>query len=147
MKLFRTIKSLFVFTASALVVLLVASYLQIIQFHYPRDVENNPLLSPVKVQSVRGTRLHLEDGRIYQIDTLDEPLDKLIEESGFLVDVEVDAATLDSRLYAKRRRWICGTPWRTGILHIPLIPDDLPTNHRQLIGIATAVSNDSKEGK
>jgi|GEM_PF-2533330 len=147
MKLFRSIKSLFVFTASALVVLLVASYLQIIQFHYPRDVENNPLLSPVKVKAVDGKRLHLEDGRIYQIDTLDEPLDKLIEESGFMVDVEVDAATLDSRLYAKRRRWICGTPWKTGILQIPLIPDDVPINHRQLIGIATAVSNDGKEGK
>ncbi|MFM7562329.1 MAG: hypothetical protein ACKO81_04755 [Planctomycetota bacterium] len=64
-----------------------------------------------------------------------------------MVDVEVDAATLDSRLYAKRRGWICGTPWQTGILQIPLIPDDVPINHRQLIGIATAVSNDGKEGK
>lgn len=86
----RTIKSLFVLQAAVLVILIVASWLRIIQFHYPRAVENDPLLFPVKVQSVSGNTLVLEDGRTLQVETYDEPLDQIIQQSDFQVDVESD---------------------------------------------------------
>lgn len=143
MKRFRSTKSLFVLRAAAvLVVVFVASSLRIIQLHYPREVENNPLLDPIKVQSVSGSTLLLEDGRTFHMHTFDEPLEKIIEESGFLVDVDTAAGEAYSMIYVKRRGFItCGLPW-TGVIEIPLIPDDVPRNHRELLGLARAVATD-----
>ena len=42
----------------------------LIGFHYPRAVENDPLLAPIRVVSVQGNSLCLEDGRVLQVGQL-----------------------------------------------------------------------------
>ena len=119
-----------------LVGLFVCCSLGIIQLHYPRAFENDPLLTPVQVDSVSGFTLTLRDGRVFTVDTSEESLDKIIKESGYRVDLEPLPQSTHSIVYVKRRGWICGNSW-LGVIHIPVIPDDVPINRRKQIGTAT----------
>ena len=125
--------------------LVVGSWLHLIQFHYPRAVENDPLLSPVKVQSVEGNTLVLADGRTYEVLACGEPLDKMIQASEFQIDIEPLGEQSEMMVYAKRRGWICGTPW-VALIMIPLIPEDIPINNRAPIGMATMVAPYADKG-
>lgn len=116
--------------------LLACCFLGIIQLHYPRPIENDPLLSPVEVELVSGYTLRLRDGRVFSVDTSEESLEKIIEESGYRVDIEPLPQSSHSVVYTKRRGWICGLPW-LGVINIPVIPDDVPINRRERIGTAT----------
>jgi hypothetical protein len=140
MKRFQfSIKWLFALQAAVLLLLSIACSLRIIQFHYPRAVDNDPLLSPVVVESVSGNTIVLQDGRTLHVEAYDEPLDQIIQESEFRVDVESAGDDSNLVIFAKRRGWICGTPW-TGLIEIPLIADDVPINSREPIGTAKIVS-------
>ena len=52
-----------------------------ISFHYLRAVNNDPLLAPVRVVSVQGDNLHLEDGRVIHVHDAGQPLDQAIKPS------------------------------------------------------------------
>src|SRR5262245_8023178 len=106
---FRSIKTLFFLHAGVFALLFAGTSLGIIQFHYPRAVENDPLLSPFSVSSVIGDNLILEDGRRFQVLGSRESLDTVVEESQYRVDLEPDGD--DIYVFVKRRGWICGTPW------------------------------------
>ena len=135
MKYFRLNTPLFRHLFLILLGLLVCCFLGIIQLHYPRVLENDPLLKPVDVQSVSGFTLTLRDGRVFTVDTSEESLERTIEESGYRVDIEPLPQSSHSFVYVKRRGWICGTPW-LGVINIPVIPDDVPINRRKQIGTA-----------
>ena len=94
-----------------LVGLFVCCSLGIIQLHYPRAFENDPLLTPVQVDSVSGFTLTLRDGRVFTVDTWEESLDQIIKESGDRVDLEPLPQSTQSIVYVKRRGWICGNSW------------------------------------
>ena len=143
MKPFRSIKSLFVLQAAVLMLLIVASHLRILQLHYPHAVENDPLLSPFRVRTISGNMLTLEDGRVLHLETSGEPLDQIIRRSDFQVDLEPGGEESCAVVYAKRRGWICGTPW-CGLIEIPLIADNVPINHREPIGFARIVGRDAE---
>lgn len=128
-----------------LLLFFVASSLRIIEFRYPRAVENDPLLFPVNVQSVTGNTLVLEDGRTLHVDAYHGPLDEIVQESGFRIDVETDRDDSSCVIFVSRRRWICGTPWAASI-RIPLIADDVPVNHREEVGTARIVPRDDDNG-
>lgn len=144
MEKLRSIKKFFVRLAILFVVLFLASLFRIVQFHYPRAVENDPLLAPVKVESVQGETIVLEDGRSLRVDYFgSEPLEEVIEGSDFKVDIEterVDERSMTT-IYVKHRSWICGTPW-VAFINIPLIPDDIPINRRKRIGWAKVDAED-----
>jgi hypothetical protein len=128
-----SITSLFVLQAAVLFVFIITSWLGILQLHYPRVIDNDPLLSPVKVLSVSGNTLLLEDGRTLLVTANREPLGEVVQKSAFRVDVESEGDGV--LLYAKHRGWLCGTPW-VGLIEIPLIADDVPINRREFIGLA-----------
>lgn len=138
MEKIRSIKKFFVRLAILFVVLFFASLFGIVQFHYPRAVENDPLLAPVKVETILGETIVLEDGRSLHIDYFgSEPLEEVIEGSDYRVDIETESVGEHSMttIYVKHRSWICGTSW-VAFINIPLIPDDIPINHRKNIGWA-----------
>ncbi len=133
---FRSIKWLFILQAAVLLFLVIASPLGIVQFHYPRGVENDPLLAPVKVRSVVGDTLVLEDGRTFEVSSFGfKSLKEMVEGSDFRVDLEYSSEMQDAWVFAKSRGWICGTPWQ-GLITIPLIADLVPINRREPIGLA-----------
>lgn len=119
----------------ALVCLFVATEgFGLIGLHYPRAIDNDPLVSPVTVTLVAPNVLQLEDGRRLEVafQDLGVALDKAISDSDGKIDMEVGNNGVVS-VYLKRRSWVCGTPWARAI-NIPLIPDDVPLNRRQLVG-------------
>jgi hypothetical protein len=116
----------------------------LVGLHYPRPLENDPLLSPVRVLSVQNNTLYLEDGRVLRVDQMlqEGSLDELIKASDNRVDVVPDGSqTLV--VFAKKRGWICGTPWARP-LNLQLIPDDVPINHREPVGYGTMGANCTK---
>ena len=136
MRYFRPNTSFFRRLILILIGLFVCCFLGIIQLRYPRVLENDPLLKPVAVQSVSGVTLTLRDGRVLTVDTSEESLEKIIEESEYRVDIEPLPQSSHSVVYVKHRGWICGTPW-LGVIEIPVIPVDVPINRREQIGTAT----------
>jgi hypothetical protein len=136
MKYFRPNTSFFRRLILILIGLFVCCFLGVIQLRYPRVLENDPLLKPVAVQSVSGVTLTLRDGRVLTVDTSEDSLEKIIEESGYRVDIEPLPRSSHSVVYVKHRGWICGTPW-LGVIEIPVIPVDVPINRREQIGTAT----------
>lgn len=124
---------------SLLVILCLATSNHILQFHYPRSVQNDPLQSPVIVRSVIGNTLHLDDGRAIEVKT-NAPLDQLIARSDSRVDLEFDGSEI--RVFVNAHGWLCGTPW-TALIEIPLIRDDVPINRRELIGFGQLVDANS----
>ncbi len=131
---FRSIKWLFILQAVVLAILVFGSSFGIIQLHYPRIIENEPLLAPLKVQSLSADKLVLEDGRSFEVFWSTSEAVRSLNESEYLVDLHFYSGT-DVEIYAKSRNFICGTPWN-GLIVIPLIADKVPRYHRQLVGFA-----------
>ena len=130
-------KQMIVLAATAVLVLLCWQF-RIVQIHYPKVIENNPLRSPRKVESISGRNFVLEDGRTFESQMSPDDLKEFIRESGFQLDIEHEAG--DSyAVYYKHRGWLCGTPW-AGLIAIPLIPDNVPINSRKLMTFAKAIN-------
>ena len=141
---FRSIRSLFFLQAAiglSIVFFGFATSNRVVQFHYPRAIQNDPLLAPVAVRSVVGNTLHLADGRAIEIDTT-EPLDQLISRSDCRVDLEFEGTEV--LVYINHRGWLCGTPW-AALIEIPLIRDDVPINRRAPIGVGHLVAAQSPQ--
>jgi hypothetical protein len=119
----------------------------VVGLHYPRVVENDPLLAPVRVLSVQNNTLHLEDGRVLNVDQLlaEGSLAESIQASDNRVDVESNGPKA-VMVFIRTRGWICGTPWARP-LNIRLIPDDIPINRRECIGFGTEVVSHTTIGK
>ncbi|MDH5676573.1 MAG: hypothetical protein OEZ06_30925 [Myxococcales bacterium] len=106
-------------------------------FHYPRIIENDPFRNPVRVASVEGTTLTLEDGRRLRLETTrDADLYHRVKASEFFVEVEDFGE--ESYVAVKERMWLCGTPWAY-MIRIPLIADDVPINRLVPLGFAWVV--------
>ena len=118
---------------------MVASSVGIIQFHYPIAVDNDPLLTPIRVLAVVNDTLLLEDGRRLLVDTYDRPLDEMIAATEYRIDIESDGTDAGLLIFGTRRGWICGTPW-VGLIEIPLIADPVPINYRDTIASAKLIS-------
>lgn len=110
----------------------------IVGIFYPRIAENNPLLHPIKVVSVSGSKVVLADGRRIELQgqaSGDETWASVLEKSQYMVDIEpVEGG--DIAIYGSVRAFICGTPWAQPIC-IPLIPVDLKRYHRKCLGYGT----------
>jgi len=124
--------------AAAIVLGNLAVAARVVQFHYPRAVANDPLISPLKVRSADGDKLTLEDGRVLRISGWEGSLQALIAESNRRIDLEAFGGDSEFIMYARCRQFICGTPW-TGLIEIPLIPDDVPRYRREFVALATLV--------
>jgi hypothetical protein len=135
------LRTLFLIQALVLIVPILLSALGIVGFHYPRAIDNDPLVSPVGVRVVDAKRLVLDDGREFQfVDGLDESI--FGDDSfGNRADLELQPDGLYV-VYVERRGWICGTPWAR-MFNFDLIPDDVPINHRVPAGVARLVATDS----
>jgi hypothetical protein len=131
------LRTLFIWQAIFVILLILASALNIVQFHYPRIIESDPLLAPIRVVSATGNTLTLADGRRLAVQT-DEPLDEALKVSDFRIDIEPTVGR-EFALHVKRRGWICGTPYMS-LITIPLIPDDVSINHRGFLGTARLVA-------
>jgi len=120
-------------------VLAVASSAGIIGFRYPRVIENEPLNRPIKVTRVEGNYLFLSDSRIISIESAaEERLTEAIAESDFYVDVEESRPLVS--IYARQDGWVCGTAWAQPI-RVPLFPDTVYRNRRELIAVGQLVSS------
>jgi hypothetical protein len=117
----------------------------LVGLRYPRCLENDPLLSPVRVLSVQKNTLYLEDGRVLRVDQMlhEGSLDELIKASDNRVDVMRDGSQ-KLAVFAKERGWICGTPWARSLINLDLIPDDVPINYRVPIGYGTVGASSTK---
>lgn len=84
---------------------------RVIGIHYPKLVENRVLERPVRVLSVTGTHLVLEDGRdIEMVDPeIEDELADAVLESSNLVDVDPDGDGYE--VSVSQHLWLCGTPW------------------------------------
>jgi hypothetical protein len=120
----------------------------LIGLHYPRAVENDPLLSPIRVLSAENNGLlHLEDGRVLRVDQVlqDDCVEEIVKASDNRVDVESDGSQ-GLVVFVKTRGWICGTPWAR-FVNFRLIPDDVPINRREPLGYATVQRDTAKSEK
>ena len=115
-------------------------------FHYRRGIDNDPLISPVRVLSVQNKSLYLEDGRVVLVHSFAGRLDEIIKASDNLIDIEFEDGTSRVMLYVKSQFAFCGDPFvlfRRVIppYCIPLIPDDFPLNYRDPVGSGRIVAN------
>ena len=127
-----------------LAILLVAAILTAnatspISFRYLRAVNNDPLLAPVRVVSVQGDDLHLEDGRVIHIHDAGQPLDQAVKASDNRIDVEPKRGTNELIVYGRQRGMICRGPYSGKLLTIPLVADTVELNRRAIIGFGTLV--------
>jgi hypothetical protein len=126
---------------TVIALLLATNFLGIVGFHYPRAVENDPLLAPVRVQAIDKERIVLEDGRVLRV--VSPPLIELSEKlagSDIRIDVE-EYQPGRVQVFVSERGWICGTPW-VRLIEIPLIPDDIPINRRVPLAFAKLEASD-----
>jgi len=109
------------------VLIVVAMFFGIVQFHYLDVVRNDPLRSAVPVTKVIGHTVYLADGRRVVLDRYADPTAVLTETDGRL---ELETVKGQTSAYVSQERFICGTPWARGLIQIPLIPDKVEGNRR-----------------
>jgi hypothetical protein len=126
------------FACMSLVSLFLATeFFGITTFRYPRAFENDPLIAPIGVAMLDGDEIRLTDGRVLRF--IDAPDLALIEQKLNAGDHRVDIEEYEAGrfiVYVKERGWICGTPWAR-LISIPLIPQDVPINHRVQLWFAS----------
>lgn len=115
--------------ATATIILGIATGL--VGISYPVRIDNTSLRSPIKVERINGNQIVLVDGRVITLDVNQELKDR-ISYSKNRVDLEGDPEGPDVWIYGDRKFMLCGTPWAQPI-RIPIIPNRIPMNHRQLI--------------
>ncbi|TWU04650.1 hypothetical protein [Stieleria varia] len=112
--------------------LLLAWMSGVVGFHYTRVVDDEPLQNPVEVIGVVENQLYLSDLRVIKLQTgSHEQLLEAITQSAYQVDIQGTEPYVT--LYARTNRWVCGTPWAQPI-RIPLIPETVYRNRREMIG-------------
>ncbi len=108
----------------------------IITFHYPEVIQDEPLVNPVHIAKIEKDRLFLKNGSVLRLR--DEPPEDgwaaVFQQSALQIDVEYLNET-SAIIYARQDGWICGTPW-AALIRIPLIPDLVYKNRRELITTA-----------
>ncbi len=132
-----------------LAILLVAAILTAnatghISFRYLRAVNNDPLLAPVRVVSIDGDNLHLEDGRVIHVHDAGQPLDQAVKACDNRIDVEPRLGTDELIVYGRQRGMICRGPYSGKLLNIPLIADEVRLNSRGIIGFGRQVQPDDQ---
>lgn len=124
-------------------VVAIAWTMGLVGFHYPQVIQDEPLRHPLNVVRVENNRLWLEDGRGLVLDDLDAgQISNKLSQSDFKVDIEPGANGILG-IYARQNGWICGTPWAQPIC-IPIIPDTVYKNRRELIAISDTVEDSSQ---
>lgn len=123
-----------IIVCSAAALLLAPILYQATTFHYLEIVENDPLVSPIRVVAVHENVLELEDGRRYELLEGADRLTDLAADSDLCIDLEPPESAMPI-VFVKHRQVICGTPWARPI-RIPIIADRLPANTRHFAGHA-----------
>jgi hypothetical protein len=105
----------------------------LVGIHYPRVTENEPLNNPIIVLKADNDHLHLEDGRVIQIDywNLRGTPSTLMNITKHRVEVHQDSSGAIT-VYGNEKGWICGTPWAK-LITIPIIPDNVYRNRKQFL--------------
>ena len=127
-------------------IVLVMTVRTLFDFHYPRGIDNDPLLEPYHVLSVQDNMLHLEDGRVVLLHTVSGQLNELIESAGSRIDLEMDRSEKNATVFVKSKFAGCGDPfatvrWLFPPYRIPLFPDDYLLNYRDCIDDGQFVAN------
>ena len=117
----------------AVVALVLGIVTGLIGISYPVRVDSTALSSPVKVQRITGQQIELVDGRVITLSDDQEWKDRIADSKNW-VDLEGDPEGPEVWIYGDRKLLICGTPWAQPI-RIPIIPNRIPMNHRQLIAV------------
>lgn len=120
--------------------LLIGYSIGFVGVRYPRIIENQPLLNPQQVAKISGSRIELQDGRIFEVleDFAGEKWP--ISDVGIhrQIDIEPDFGDDGFILYGNRDGWVCGTPWAKPIV-IPIFGDDVYRNRREMIALAREI--------
>lgn len=123
-------------------ILFISGPIGLIDWHYPRRVDNDPLLAPVKVLDVDGNIISLEDGRRFAVTSINASLEaptlmEAIDASNGEVEVVTYGADVD--IFVKNKLWLCGTCRSRGLIKIPLFASEEHANGRNLIGEVSRV--------
>jgi hypothetical protein len=133
--------------AVVVIALPLLSALRIVGFRYPRVVENDPLIAPVKVLEVTDNKFVLADGRELVVDGLDERVGRSLRESNFRVDLEPQGDSgFVVHVKERGRIGIEELPTRS-LVNIPLVPNDIPINHRKTLTTAHLLAADLPHGE
>jgi hypothetical protein len=120
-----------VFWVSSVVGFLTIVLFSFVGFHYPKVIEDEPLVNPVKIIKIDGSTLYLADGRTLILeDGFDDDWKSIFSQSDFYIDIDAFSDHGDAVIYARQDGWICGTPWARPI-RIPIIPDIVFKNRRE----------------
>ena len=141
---FRLIR--FILAVLFVVVFVTTTVGALFDFHYPRGIDNDPLLDPHQVHSVQGKSLHLEDGRVILLYADFGQLKELMGPADCRVDLEMDRSGRNVSVFVKTRFAECGDPfamvrWLLPPYCIPLFPDDYSLNYRDCIGEGRFMEN------
>src|SRR5262249_7151652 len=110
-----------------------------IRFDYPRSVDGEPLIHPVKVVNIERGCISLDDGRRIEDENNDEvELLRRLRQSDFLVDVEPETDGW-VRVYARQKVDHCGTG-DVNSISIPIFPVRSPRYIREDIIIGRVVN-------
>lgn len=110
-----------------------------ISFRYLRAVNNDPLLAPVRVVSVQGDDLHLEDGRVIHVHHAGQSLDQAVKACDNRIDVEPKRGTDELIVFGREWGMICRGPYSGKLLTIPLVADTVELKRRAIIGFGRLV--------
>ncbi|MCY2987209.1 MAG: hypothetical protein NTY19_04985 [Planctomycetota bacterium] len=97
------------------------------------------MLAPVRVVSVQGDDLHLEDGRVIHVHDAGQSLDQAVKACENRIDVEPKRGTDELIVFGRQRGMICRGPYSGKLLTIPLIADEFQLNSRGIIGFGRLV--------
>ncbi len=110
--------------------------------HYPRVIENQPLLDPQPVGKIEGQRVELQDGRVFEILNDFAGDDWPVSDAAIhrQIDIERDPGEDGFVLYVNRDGFVCGTPWARPFV-IPIIGDPVYRNRREPIALAREITS------
>lgn len=140
MRLIRNTKGLFALQAIVLGLLVLATQLGVVDFHYDRFVHNDPLRHPVKVSSYDATSITLADGRTLLYDGVWIDLHPgVVNPPIKFIDIEPGKDNKTVRVFISTpfERCCYGQP---GVITIPVIPRDNNQNYRAPAGSPVLVS-------
>ena len=135
----RAVVNFLKWTAISVVLFAVANLAGLVRFKYLRYAGTDPLRQPLAVVAVESSRLTLEDGRILvmgspapQLDWLNADWAGIVRRCSDGVEVGSDGSG-QLALYGHPYR-LSGCTALSGLLEIPLIPVDVYTRPRVLLG-------------
>jgi hypothetical protein len=124
---------IFIYGTVFAIVIVVLDGMGVLGFTYPRAVENNPLLNPVRVIAVSSNSFTVADGRSFSVDFDHALFSRAVTNAGIQIELS-DMGDGMFTVYTTERGWICGTPWAR-MITIPVIPESVPINRRRYAGI------------